>query len=277
MTTLAVPGRRGHRRTSAAVLAAILAAAFLLAPRLAHAEPLDACPLAPEPPPATSFSEPPNLHHFKRQLVWYRCTRYETDLAAVVAEADRWIALRAPQVARPAVVLDIDETSLSNWPAIINNDFAYFPEGPCDFARRGVPCGDNAWHHKAEAPPIRPTLDLYRKLRCLDAPQGAACTRIEVFFITGRRQRVVVDGEANAVFTLRNLKAAGFDDAAEDHMFLRGNDSHGTVVPHKTAAREAIEKQGYTILANIGDQASDLAGGHAERAFKLPNPFYWLP
>lgn len=251
--------------------------AGLLAPAAALADAGDSCPLAPEPPPATSFSEPPNLHHFKRQLVWYRCTRYEGDIAAVVAEAGQWIAMRAPQVAKPAVILDIDETSLSNWPAIINNDFAYFPNGPCDFEKRGVPCGDNAWHRKAEAAPIKPTLDLYRRLRCLDVPSAEACRKVEVFFITGRRERLVIDGEANAVFTLRNLKAAGFDDAAQDHLYLRGDDKNLTVVPHKSAAREAIEKQGFTILANIGDQASDLAGGHAERTFKLPNPFYFLP
>ena len=34
---------------------------------------------------------------------------------------------------------------------------------------------------------------------------------------------------------------------------------------------------GYTIVANMGDQPSDLAGGHAERAFLLPNPFYRIP
>jgi hypothetical protein len=28
------------------------------------------------------------------------------------------------------------------------------------------------------------------------------------------------------------------------------------------------------IIANLGDQFSDLAGGYAERTFKLPNPFY---
>jgi hypothetical protein len=29
----------------------------------------------------------------------------------------------------------------------------------------------------------------------------------------------------------------------------------------------------YTIIANIGDQPSDLAGGFAERVFLLPDPF----
>jgi hypothetical protein len=29
-------------------------------------------------------------------------------------------------------------------------------------------------------------------------------------------------------------------------------------------------------VVNLGDQESDLDGGHAERAFKLPNPFYFI-
>jgi acid phosphatase len=41
--------------------------------------------------------------------------------------------------------------------------------------------------------------------------------------------------------------------------------------------RAAIEDEGYTIVANVGDQPSDLEGGHAERAFLLPNPFYRVP
>jgi HAD superfamily, subfamily IIIB (Acid phosphatase) len=32
-----------------------------------------------------------------------------------------------------------------------------------------------------------------------------------------------------------------------------------------------------TILVNVGDRDSDLAGGHARRAFKLPNPMYYIP
>ncbi len=37
-----------------------------------------------------------------------------------------------------------------------------------------------------------------------------------------------------------------------------------------------ISEQGYTIVLSIGDQDSDLAGGYAERTFKLPNPVYRL-
>ena len=45
----------------------------------------------------------------------------------------------------------------------------------------------------------------------------------------------------------------------------------------KGPQRELIEAQGYTIVANIGDQPSDLEGGFALETFKLPNPFYRIP
>jgi HAD superfamily, subfamily IIIB (Acid phosphatase) len=37
------------------------------------------------------------------------------------------------------------------------------------------------------------------------------------------------------------------------------------------------EQAGYTIVANVGDQPSDLQGGHAEKRFLLPDPFYRVP
>lgn len=45
----------------------------------------------------------------------------------------------------------------------------------------------------------------------------------------------------------------------------------------KAPIRAEIEQAGYTILANIGDQPSDLKGGHAEKGFLLPDPFYRVP
>jgi hypothetical protein len=37
------------------------------------------------------------------------------------------------------------------------------------------------------------------------------------------------------------------------------------------------ERSGYTIIVNVGDQQSDFAGGYAERAYKVPDPFYFIP
>jgi acid phosphatase len=42
----------------------------------------------------------------------------------------------------------------------------------------------------------------------------------------------------------------------------------------KVEMRRALATDGFTIIANLGDQQSDLAGGFAERGFKLPGPFY---
>jgi len=50
-----------------------------------------------------------------------------------------------------------------------------------------------------------------------------------------------------------------------------------TTVEYKAGTRAHIESLGYTIVANYGDQFSDLQGGHAQRAVKLPNPTYYLP
>jgi HAD superfamily, subfamily IIIB (Acid phosphatase) len=38
-----------------------------------------------------------------------------------------------------------------------------------------------------------------------------------------------------------------------------------------------IESLGYDIVANFGDQFSDLVGGFADRTFKMPNPNCFLP
>ena len=49
-----------------------------------------------------------------------------------------------------------------------------------------------------------------------------------------------------------------------------------SVSDRKTAARRALYREGYTIVANLGDQESDLRGGYAEHIFKLPDPLYLI-
>jgi predicted secreted acid phosphatase len=47
---------------------------------------------------------------------------------------------------------------------------------------------------------------------------------------------------------------------------------------YKTLTRKHIEQDlGYDIVANFGDQFSDLNGGFADKTFKMPNPNYFLP
>jgi hypothetical protein len=55
------------------------------------------------------------------------------------------------------------------------------------------------------------------------------------------------------------------------------DDKEKTIMPFKSGARAEIENTGYAIIANVGDQRSDLEGGHAECTFKVPNPYYVIP
>ena len=51
-----------------------------------------------------------------------------------------------------------------------------------------------------------------------------------------------------------------------------------TTIEYKSQTRAHVERTGgYDIVANFGDQFSDLIGGHARPAVKLPNPTYYLP
>ena len=145
-----------------------------------------------------------------------------------------------------AIVLDIDETSLSNYSAINADNFTY-----------GVNSQGEAVNKIGVA--IAPTLELFN----LAKKNGVA-----VFFITGR-------GEAVRQPTTENLQAQGY--SGWDGLTLKPAGTTLTTVAYKSAARAAIEQQGYRIIANVGDQYSDLAGGHEDTAFKLPNPFYFLP
>jgi hypothetical protein len=65
---------------------------------------------------------------------------YDRDLARVANKAASWITERAPNVHRPALVLDIEETALSNWEIIKLDDFGRPIAGPCE-PGSGAPCG----------------------------------------------------------------------------------------------------------------------------------------
>src|SRR5262249_54619347 len=117
-----------------------------------------------------------NIGELKQQLTEYRKSAYEPEVAAVISEAQSYLKTRAGVVRNPALILDIDETSLSNWKAIIANDYGYISSGSCESLPKG-PCGWHAWESRAEAEPIGPTLALFNAAKTLG---------VVVFFITGR-------------------------------------------------------------------------------------------
>ncbi|MFI1223185.1 MULTISPECIES: HAD family acid phosphatase [unclassified Streptomyces] len=85
---------------------------------------------------------------------------------------------------------------------------------------------------------------------------------VAVFFVTAR------PGIIHSL-TDWNLKQAGYP---VDGLHVRSlPDLFEEVSAYKTEQRAAIEAKGYTIIANIGNNTTDLVGGHAERGFKLPD------
>jgi predicted secreted acid phosphatase len=159
-------------------------------------------------------------------------------------------------------VLDIDETSLSNFPQLLANDFRYIPTGRCLIDQGGT-CGDLAWELEMRAGAVAPTLALFN---------AAKARGVAVFFITGR-----YDEPALRRATARNLRRAGYYGWTA--LIMRGpNEREGiSAFAFKTNRRRLIEAEGYTVIATVGDQWSDVDGGYAERKYKLPNPFYFIP
>lgn len=201
------------------------------------------------------FSEPDNLSLLKKEIQNYHDSGlYEKELAQAIYQAQDYIIKQATINERHgnpkklAIVLDIDETSLSNYNNMIKRDFI----------------GDKKLIHKeilaANSPAIKPMVKLYK-----DAIKHG----VQVFFVTGRSI-----SELKA--TRANLLKAGFKNWAG--LYLRPDDyNQSSIIPFKTKARESITNQGYTIVASIGDQYSDIKGGYMQKGFKLPNPFYHLP
>lgn len=221
-------------------------------------------------PHVLTAPEPPNFGVTRYQLQdYYDCTGssgcYWADIDAQTrraeAELDRLLTehhATTPEAARTqklALVLDIDETALSSYCEEKREDFGY------------IPSMFEAWIVSPEASiPIPGTLRLFNHAR----NAGLA-----VFFVTGRPGKGTPNDQIAA--TARNLEAAGYHGWTALLLHDASYGASGTIA-YKSAARASIEKQGYHILLNVGDQWSDLDGTpQAETSVKLPDPFYYLP
>lgn len=199
-----------------------------------------------------SFAEPLNIGELKTNLKAYHDSgAYDREIQQVIASAKHDIIKQAQlnqkrkNQKKLAVVLDIDETSISNYGHILTLDFGF---------------NKQKWEHNmmlANAPAIKPMLSLYKT---------ALNHHIAVFFVTGRSVHL-------KDATIKNLKTSGY--ATWNGIYFRPNDyKQKSISLFKTQSREDITKKGYTIIASIGDQASDFEGGYSEHNYKLPNPYY---
>nr|WP_226905556.1 HAD family acid phosphatase [Legionella antarctica] len=191
----------------------------------------------------------------KKELIHYHDSGlYQQELTKKIQQAHQYIIREAlandqkKEQQKLALVLDIDETSLSNYDKMVKHGFT----------------GTRAEIHReilgADSPVIKPMLALY---------QDAIKHGVNVFFVTGR-------GESERAATKRNLMKAGYKNWAG--LYVRPDKySSPSIIPFKSQTRAMISKQGFTIIASIGDQFSDIHGGYAKKGFKLPNPYYYLP
>jgi hypothetical protein len=201
-----------------------------------------------------------NLGALKETLLQYHdctctCGCYTAELDSVTREAgaffDNYVstALTGDHLdkrtgRKPVVVIDIDETALSNWEIIKDRDFGYSRES---FLQ---------WEQAAKAPGIPGTLRLFNAVKAQGLP---------AVFLTARL-------ESERDVTVGDLRAAGY--AEWDGLIMKGADAPALAADYKSQQRAALREKGFIVVINIGDQASDLSGEPALGRFKLPNPFY---
>ncbi len=156
-----------------------------------------------------------------------------------------------------AILLDVDDTSLNTYNYEIYSNFVYNPT-------------TNAAFVNGAAFPAVPGMT--------QLVASARSKGYDVFFLTGRP-------EAQRAGTQTNLANVGYPAVADDHLYLKDLTAPWlascaptcSTIQYKSLTRQHIESLGYDIVANFGDQFSDLTGGFADQTFKLPNPMYFLP
>lgn len=162
---------------------------------------------------------------------------------------DPYAAIAVPSGPVPLAVFDVDDTLLSSHPGRRHR-----------FAAHLLSAGTRM--PPAYLPPIDPVVRLYRSLRA----RG-----VRTAILTGRRS-------TNEAVTLDNLRWAGVD--GWDHAIFRAvgtPEQHMDAVDYKSRQRARLAAAGYRIVANVGDQHSDLHGGNSGVAVKLPNPMHTIP
>ncbi|KAK9905877.1 hypothetical protein WJX75_008052 [Coccomyxa subellipsoidea] len=209
------------------------------------------------------------------ELHKYLVRQYDKDVETAVASARSYFDSypRQPNASQ-IIVLDIDETALSNRAEWLNI---------LDILKTGVnvPVKDHTLVGDSMAPSLQPMLDLYTDLY----RKGFSVT-----FITGRR-----DYALGRAATVKNLEAVGYGVACADApaegqraeratrapcyvaLGMRGKGDQRLASVYKPDQRAQLQDEGYEIVASFGDQWSDLAGTSAAVAsFKMPNPFYYI-
>jgi predicted secreted acid phosphatase len=196
-----------------------------------------------------------------------------------ISEMKRIVQTEAPRVAaacyidkklhrNPAIVLDADDTTLWTYDMEVGAMHFVFDPTLQDF-----------WVQNELFPAVPSMTNLAA------IAQKAGCT---VIGLTGRN-----DNQKAA--TLANLAKVGYTEFTAANYYTKWTGVGAsqqpsyitcavagkcTTIEYKSQTRAHVETRSgghYDIVANFGDQFSDLIGGHARLDVKLPNPTYYLP
>jgi predicted secreted acid phosphatase len=190
-------------------------------------------------------SAPINLQIAKKNVMkYYESGEYSGELKKIISDAEDEINKIKLQT-NSAVVFDVDETSLSNYESIKKIYFGYDPQK-----------WDN-WINEAKAPAIPEVKQFY---------DFVTSKRIKVIFLSSRNI-----SQYNATYS--NLNNAGY--VSFDTLILKDSSySKYTSLAFKSRQRELLTQKGYDIIADIGDQNSDLEGNDHGIQIKMPNYLY---
>ncbi len=208
-------------------------------------------------------------------------SNYADEARSVAKEGGSWLAARS-KVPNRAIILDVDDTSLAtfNYELFSNWDF------------NGATNADFVLNERFPAVP-----------GMVDMVNEAKAEGYTIIFLTGRPGQGQPTDQEPA--TLTNLTNVGYPTPSQIPTATLGGGSDGiftkpaianyppylqtacaeelanglacSTIHYKSATRGYVESLGYDIVANFGDQFSDLTGGFADKTFKLPNPNYFLP
>jgi predicted secreted acid phosphatase len=209
---------------------------------------LAAAALSIVPFAAAAAKEPTQPATSDQITQYYEGGDYDADLKKAADGATKSLKSQLKKKPRkPAIVFDIDDTLESTY--------------ACEKASGGFGVGPGALcsarNDEVAIKPVWALLKLAQK------------KKVALYIITGRPQGIEPG-------TREKLKADGLK--GKYTLVMRPNNEFGQpAAPYKAAARKAIQKRGFKILVNIGDQQSDLSGGSAVKRFKVPNPMYTNP
>jgi predicted secreted acid phosphatase len=234
-------------------------------------------------------------------------SNYAAEARKVAAKGENWLHARQ-NVPNRAIVLDVDDTTLTTWNYELYSNWDFNGGTNAQFA------GVTGTTFTGNAFPATPgMLDLVDQAKSegyaiffltgrgdslhlatvanLQSDTAAGFSDLPTVTISGKTIDEVDAGYPAP--TPLDIGHGGFTDGLftkppvgqypsylNQPQFCAANITADTSCPtikYKSGTRAYIESQGYDIVANFGDQFSDLLGGFADKTFKMPNPNYYLP